>query len=71
MVSISVSEGGGQRYTSDNNPSTTIDVPSGKVPGQVSVWLAITRPPILSSNYRQNVNCQSVLYIIDHSHCHN
>lgn len=48
-----------------------IDVPSGKMPGQVSAWLAIARPLILSSNYGQNVNCQPVLYIIDRSHCRN
>lgn len=58
-------------YVLHNTQGATIDVPHGKMPNQVSVWLAIARPLILSSNYRQNVNCQSILYIIDHSHCHN
>lgn len=76
-VTDSVSGWGGQRYCiccirwymcfnpADNTQGAAIDVAY-----EMSMRLTTIRLLILSSNYHQNVNCQSVLYIIDCSHCH-
>lgn len=49
------------------NPA--IDVPSEWMSNEMSEWLATISLLVLSSNYHQNVNHQSVLCIIDCSQC--
>lgn len=47
-----------------------IDVWSGWMSTKTSMWLATKSLLILSTNYHQNINHQSLLSIIDCFHCH-
>lgn len=54
----------------DDTQAAAIDAQHWWVPNKMSMKLATKGLLILSSNYHQNVNCQSVLYIIDCSPRH-
>lgn len=74
MDVLSVSGWGGQRCMCfnpvDDTQCAAIEAQHWWVPNEMSMKLATKGLLILSSNYHQNVNCQSVLYIIDCSPRH-
>lgn len=64
----------GLRYRCFNSVHNTqyaaIDVSFAWMSNEMSVWLTTISLLVLPSNYHQNVNHQSVLGIIDCSHCY-